>query len=210
MIIATKIKPDFFIEEKFNKFYQNPFSLVVGIDEAGRGPLAGPVVASSVILSRTKYPDQLDDSKKLSPKIREAVFLELQNTAKFGIGIVDEKTIDKINILNATKLAMKLAFENLCQKYKITPSMVLVDGNFIPDIDCPAQAIIRGDEKSLSIAAASVIAKETRDQIMSKLDVEFPQYNWKNNKGYPTITHFEMIKKFGISKYHRQSFTLFK
>ena len=105
---------------------------------------------------------------------------------------------------------MKLAFENLCQKYKITPSMVLVDGNFIPDIDCPAQAIIRGDEKSLSIAAASVIAKETRDQIMSKLDVEFPQYNWKNNKGYPTITHFEMIKKFGISKYHRQSFTLFK
>lgn len=214
MIIATKIKPNFLIEEEYDRYNHNNLLLVVGIDEAGRGPLSGPVVAAGVILDRNKYPKNLNDSKKLSPKMRKEIFLELQNTAKFGIGVVDEQTIDQINILGATKLAMRLAFENLCQKYRILPNVVLVDGNFVPDINHQSEiitrAIIKGDQKSLSIAAASVIAKETRDKIMSELDTQFPQYNWQKNKGYPTANHFEMIKKFGICQHHRQSFTLFK
>jgi ribonuclease HII len=203
MIIATEIKPRFLIETKLG-------GSVAGIDEAGRGPLSGPVVASCVILSNGFSPDGLNDSKKLSPKKRAEIFLQLQKCNDFGIGIVDEKIIDQINILNATKLAMKMAFENMCQKIsqegKCQPDMVIVDGNFIPDINCKAQAIIKGDQKSFSIAAASVIAKETRDKIMIELDKEFPQYDWKQNKGYPTKKHFAAIKEFGICKYHRQSF----
>ncbi len=207
MIIATEIKPSFLIETKLG-------GTVAGIDEAGRGPLSGPVVAACVILSDSFYPDGLNDSKKLSSKKRAEIFLQLQESGKnlsnFGIGIVDEKIIDKINILNATKLAMKMAFEDMCQKIsregKCQPNMVIVDGNFIPDINCKAQAIIKGDQKSFSIAAASVIAKETRDKIMIELDKEFPQYDWKQNKGYPTKKHFAAIKEFGICKYHRQSF----
>ncbi len=237
MVIATKIKPSFLIEKNLG-------GIVAGIDEAGRGPLSGPVVAACVILSnafsqnalappahqnqrfsRYEYPDELNDSKKLSSQQRAKIFLQLQNSTQFGVGIVGEKIIDQINILNATKLAMKMAFDDMCQKIfqkedqeknwgknweKIyRPDMVIVDGNFIPDIDCPAQAIIKGDQKSLSIAAASVIAKETRDKIMIELDKEFPQYDWKQNKGYPTKKHFASIKEFGICKYHRQSFNLF-
>ena len=220
MIIATKINSsssNFLIEEEFVQTLQNgqivrqnTAIMVVGIDEAGRGPLAGPVVAAIAMLDKNNYPKNLNDSKKLSPKIRAEIFLELQKNAKFGIGIIDEKIIDKINILNATKFAMRRAFEDFCQKYQIVPNAAIVDGNFIPDINCPAKAVIKGDQKSLSIAAASVIAKETRDKIMFELGKEFPQYNWQQNKGYPTKSHFEAIKQFGISKYHRQSFTLFK
>jgi ribonuclease HII len=207
MIIATEINksklPDFSIERRCS-------GTVAGIDEAGRGPLAGPVVAACIILDVKNYPKHLNDSKKLSEKKRAQIFIELQNSAQFGIGIIDEKIIDKVNILNATKLAMKEAFENLCKKHDIKPNMVIVDGNFVPQIDCLAQSIIKGDTKSLSIAAASIIAKETRDQIMIKLDKEFPHYDWKKNKGYPTKLHFDRIAEFGISKYHRQSFTLKK
>jgi ribonuclease HII len=105
---------------------------------------------------------------------------------------------------------MGLSFDNLCQKYNIIPDVALIDGNFVPDINCHTQAIIKGDTQSLSIAAASVIAKETRDKIMMDLDVEFPQYKWNKNKGYPTAEHYEMIKRFGICKYHRNSFNLSK
>jgi len=203
MTIATKIKPSFLIEMKLGRN-------VAGIDEAGRGPLSGPVVAACITLNNGFYPDGLNDSKKLSPKKRAEIFLQLKESGDFGIGIVDEKIIDQINILNATKLAMKMAFENMRQKIsqkgERLPNMVIVDGNFIPDIDCKAQAIIKGDQKSFSIAAASVIAKETRDNIMIELDKEFPQYDWKQNKGYPTKKHFAAIKEFGICKYHRQSF----
>lgn len=201
MIIATKIKPDFLIENELG-------GIVAGIDEAGRGPLSGPVVAACAILNVNCYPLELNDSKKLSSKQRAKIFLQLQNSAKFGVGIVSEKIIDEINILNATKLAMKIAFENMCEKIGYKPDSVIVDGNFIPNIDCQATAIIKGDQKSLSIAAASVIAKETRDEIMAQLDQEFPQYNWKRNQGYPTKQHFAAIKEFGICKYHRQSFRL--
>lgn len=207
MIIATKINsknlPDFSIENELE-------GIIAGIDEAGRGPLAGPVVAACVILDKNHFPHNLNDSKKLSPKQRAEIFLQLKNSAQFGIGIIDEKIIDEINILNATKLAMQKSFENLCIKYNLKPDAVIVDGNFVPQINCKAQAIIKGDSKSLSIAAASIIAKETRDQIMLKLDEEFPDYEWRKNKGYPTKLHFDKISKIGICKYHRRSFTLIK
>lgn len=210
MLIATKIKPDFSIENDLIKSLAKPLCLIAGIDEAGRGPLAGPVVAACVILNREDCDKNLNDSKKLSSKLRRAIFSDLQKSAKFGIGIIDEKIIDQVNILNATKLAMKAAFEDLCQKYQLSLDCAIVDGNFVPDINCDAKAIVKGDQKSLSIAAASIIAKETRDEIMRNLDEQFPIYNWKENKGYPTKSHYEAIKEFGASKYHRQSFTLFK
>lgn len=210
MLIATKIKPDFSIENDLVKNLGKSLCLIAGIDEAGRGPLAGPVVASCVVLDPKNHNQNLNDSKKLSPKLRREIFLDLKKSAKFGIGIIDEKIIDQVNILNATKLAMKAAFEDLCQKYQLNVDHVLVDGNFIPNINCDAKAIIKGDQKSLSIAAASIIAKETRDEIMKNLDEQFPVYNWKKNQGYPTKEHYEAIKNFGVSKYHRQSFTLFK
>ncbi|MFT6106662.1 MAG: ribonuclease HII [Rickettsiales bacterium] len=208
MIIATKIKPSFLIEDELNELDKNDLFLITGIDEAGRGPLCGPVVAASVILDRNNYPDQLNDSKKLNSKIRKDLFIKLKEVSRFGVGVVSEKIIDDVNILNATKLAMKISFDNLCEKYQIIPNYVIVDGNFIPRIDCPAKSIIKGDQKSLSIAAASIIAKETRDQIMENIGQEFPEYEWKKNKGYPTKYHYEMIKKYGTSKYHRQSFRL--
>lgn len=180
--------------------------LVAGIDEAGRGPLAGPVVAACVILNQNNFPKNLNDSKKLLKKTREEIFLELKNSARIGIGIVDEKIIDKINILNATKLAMRIAWENLCKENNIFPDMVLVDGNFVPQIESKAQAIIGGDSLSLSIAAASIVAKETRDQIMLKLHEEYPIYGWNTNQAYPTAFHLNKLKEFGYSKYHRRSF----
>ena len=196
----NKKLPDFSIEESYK-------GLVAGIDEAGRGPLAGPVVAACVILDRFSYPQELNDSKKLSKKLREEIFTNLTNSTevKIGIGIVDEKIIDQINIRNATKLAMKIAFEDLC-KNNVIPDIVLVDGNFIPDISSQATAIIKGDTKSLSIAAASIIAKETRDQIMLKLHEEFPSYGWNKNQAYTTKFHVDKIEEFGICKYHRKSF----
>ncbi|MDA0902050.1 MAG: ribonuclease HII [Proteobacteria bacterium] len=192
--------PNFSIEEQYN-------GTVIGIDEAGRGPLAGPVVAACVLLDRHNYPLKLNDSKKLSQKVRQEIELELKRTAKIGVGVVDEKIIDEINILNATKLAMKLAFDNLCKEYGLKPDIALIDGNFIPKVNCQAYPIIKGDQKSLSIAAASVIAKQKRDQIMLELDKEFPQYGWSSNQAYPTKFHKDQIKQFGICKYHRQSFS---
>lgn len=191
--------PDFSWEGKYQ-------GLIAGIDEAGRGPLAGPVVAACVILDRNNYPSQINDSKKVSKKYRKFFFENLQKSSLIGVGIVDEKTIDQINILQATKLAMQMAFEDLCVKNNLIPDLVLVDGNFTPGINCKAKSIIKGDQKSLSIAAASIIAKETRDQIMEKLDKEFPQYGWAKNMAYATTFHLEAIRKFGICKYHRLSF----
>ncbi len=187
-------------------FEKENIGIVAGIDEAGRGPLAGPVVASCVILEQDNYPLNLNDSKKLSKKSRAKIFLELKKIAKIGVGIVNEDKIDEINILNATKLAMRLSFLDLCSKYQVIPDLVLVDGNFIPDISAKAQSIIKGDQKSLSIAAASVVAKETRDDIMKNLGKEFPYYEWHKNQAYPTKFHLNKIKEVGICKYHRKSF----
>ena len=198
------MQPDFLIEN------QNKNLIVVGLDEAGRGPLAGPVVAACALLNQNDYPSKINDSKKLSAKKRMEIFLELQKKSKFGIGIVDEKTIDEINILQASKLAMKRSYDDFVNKYKIFPQIILVDGNFFPfkkiDQILEILPIIKGDQKSMSIAAASIIAKETRDQIMLEIHQEFPQFAFDKNAGYPTKFHIEKIKEFGISKFHRKSF----
>lgn len=197
-----KIYPNFLIEDYFAQ------KIVAGIDEAGRGPLSGPVVAACVILDRNNYPKDINDSKKLSKTSRKKIFNFLKENSKFGVGIVDEKKIDEINILQATKLAMFLAYKNLCEKHQTNPKVLLVDGNFKPfeNSEIEIVPIVKGDQKSLSIAAASIIAKETRDAIMLKLNEEFPQYCWNKNAGYPTKSHIFAIEKFGICKYHRKSF----
>ena len=178
---------------------------IAGIDEAGRGPLAGPVVAAAVILPhKTKIPG-LDDSKKLSPKKREKLYIEIKKKAvSIGVGIVSEKVIDRINILKATLRAMHEAVERL----SITPEHILVDGDKkIPSISLNQTAIPKGDSKCSSIAAASIIAKVTRDRIMVKLDAEYPGFGFAIHKGYGTKAHKKVLRKFGRSPIHRLSFT---
>lgn len=198
------MQPDFSVEKVHNNL------LVLGIDEAGRGPLAGPVVAACAILNRDDFPREINDSKKLSKLRRKKIFIELKKKAKFAVGIVDEKIIDEINILAASKLAMFYAYENFCKKYKIFPQIILVDGNFFPfkkqDEIQQIIPIVKGDQRSLSIAAASIIAKETRDEIMLQFHQEYPQFGFNKHAGYPTKFHIEKIREFGVCKIHRQSF----
>lgn len=184
----------------------SPNKIEAGCDEAGRGCLAGPVVAASVILPPYFKNDVLNDSKKLTEKQREYLFPIIKKEALYyGIGVVDWEEIDKINILNASFLAMHRAIDQLKQK----PELLLIDGNrFNPYPNIPHECIIKGDGKFMSIAAASVLAKVYRDQAMSKLDEEFPMYDWKKNKGYPTKAHREAILKHGDCTYHRKSFKL--
>ena len=181
---------------------KNNISLIAGVDEVGRGPLVGPVVAAAVILPVNYKLKGLTDSKKLSEKKRDIFYDILKKDAiSIGIGIIDEKVIDEVNIYEATKLAMKDAINKL----SVTPEHVLIDAMPL-DIDIPRTSIIKGDAKSLSIAAASVIAKVTRDRMMYTLDKEYPMYNFKRNKGYPTKEHIAAIDKYGIIKEHRKSF----
>tara|TARA_X000000950_G_scaffold149937_1_gene184792 strand:- start:3985 stop:4566 length:582 start_codon:yes stop_codon:yes gene_type:complete len=179
-----------------------------GCDEAGRGCLAGPVVAAAVILPNRYQNKQLNDSKKLSEKLRIKLRSEINDKAlAVGIGIVSEKKIDEINILQASLLAMHYAIENL----KIKPHYLVVDGNkFNPYPTIEHTCIVKGDSKFLNIAAASIIAKTTRDDLMKELSKEFPNYGWKQNKGYPTRKHRLAISKYGVTKYHRKSFRLTK
>ncbi len=188
--------PDFTFENSYD-------GLIAGVDEAGRGPLAGPVVACAVILNRSDYPEGLDDSKKLTKIKREYLFKQLIDCCDFGIGIIPESVIDQINILQATLMAMKQAVANLARK----PNVALIDGNRgFQHKETDIVTIIKGDSKSLSISAASIIAKVTRDMIMEELDAEFPQYGWLTNAGYGTRDHLSAIDKYGICKYHRMSF----
>ncbi len=176
--------------------------LIAGVDEVGRGPLVGPVVTACVILPLNYKLDGLTDSKKISEKKREEYYEIIKKDALgIGIGMVKEKEIDKINIYEATKKAMKLAISNCSVK----PEHVLIDAMKL-DLDIPSTSIIKGDLLSLSISAASVIAKVTRDRMMYDLDKKYPMYNFKNNKGYPTKDHLEAIKKYGIIKEHRKSY----
>lgn len=177
-----------------------------GCDEAGRGCLAGPVVAAAVILPKNFTNELLNDSKKLSEKQRNKLRPVIEEQAVcFGVGIVSPQEIDEINILNASFLAMHRAVEKL----NPVPEHLLIDGNrFNPYPGIKHTCIIKGDGKYMNIAAASVLAKTYRDEIMEKLHDEFPQYAWKSNKGYPTKKHREAIKQFGATPYHRQSFTL--
>ena len=176
--------------------------IIVGCDEAGRGPLAGPVVASAVILKDFFFKERIDDSKKLSAKLRGKAYAEIFKKSIVGIGIVDEKTIDKINIYQATKRAMQIAISNL----ELPPDFVIVDGKMKIATKCPLKCIVGGDSKSLSIAAASIIAKVTRDRIMLEYDSIYPQYGFARHKGYGTKAHMEALKTNGASPIHRRSF----
>ncbi len=177
-----------------------------GTDEAGRGCLAGPVTAAAVILPDTFCNAVLNDSKQLSVKKREWLKPIIESDSLcFGFAHIHPKEIDSINILNASILAMHKSLERL----KILPGFIIIDGNrFKPFKKIPYKTIVKGDTKFLSIAAASVLAKTIRDEYMNKIHEEFPMYNWKQNKGYPTLEHREAIKKYGITKYHRKSFRL--
>lgn len=176
--------------------------LIAGVDEVGRGPLVGPVVAACVILPDDFNLDGLTDSKKLSEKKRDFYFEEIKRQAvSYGIGIIDEKKIDEVNIYEATKLAMKEAINN-CH---IKPEHVLIDAMPL-ELDIPTTSIIKGDLKSITISAASVIAKVTRDRMLYELDEKYPMYEFKKNKGYPTKKHLEAIKEYGIIDEHRRSY----
>lgn len=184
----------------------NKALLECGTDEAGRGCLAGPVTAAAVILPDTFKNPILTDSKQLSEKKRELLKPIIEEQALcYGFSHIMEKEIDTINILNASILAMHKSIEKLSKK----PQLIAVDGNrFKPFLDIPHQCVIKGDGKYLHIAAASILAKTYRDAFMEKIHEEYPMYNWKQNKGYPTKEHREAIRKYGITKYHRISFRL--
>ena len=186
----------------YEKQYED-LAWICGIDEAGRGPLAGPVVAAAVILPKDCRILYLNDSKKLSEKRREALFDEIKEKAlAYGIGITDHETIDRINILQATYAAMREAINNL----KETPDILLNDAVTIPEVSIPQVAIVKGDAKSLSIAAASVLAKVTRDHLMIEYDQTYPEYGFAKHKGYGTKAHIEALKKYGPCEIHRRSF----
>ncbi|WP_396636929.1 ribonuclease HII [Maribacter sp. R77961] len=186
------------------KYHQFPEE--VGTDEAGRGCLAGPVTAAAVILPKKFKNDILNDSKQLSETKRELLrpLIELESTA-YGVAHIFPKEIDEINILNASFLAMHKAIDQLSHEVKF----IIVDGNrFTPYKAIPHTCIVKGDSKYMSIAAASVLAKTYRDEYMNRIHKEYPMYNWKKNKGYPTKEHRAAIKKYGVTKYHRKSFRL--
>ncbi|MEE2773523.1 MAG: ribonuclease HII [Pseudomonadota bacterium] len=179
------------------------FGFDCGVDEAGRGPLAGPVVAAAVILPEDFNVDPLNDSKKLSPKKRINIFYEITNSAIFGVGFASVDEIDKLNILQATFLAMSRA---VCE-LKVVPRKVLIDGNLIPPkLPYPAEAIVGGDKKFASIAAASIVAKVTRDLYMTKKSKTYPGYGWEKNFGYGVKSHIEALKLLGVTPEHRRSF----
>lgn len=181
---------------------KNGIKLIGGVDEVGRGPLVGPVVTACVILPETFNLDGLTDSKKLTEKKRDFYYDEIMKQAvSVGVGIVSNEEIDKINIYEATKVAMKQAISN-CD---VKPEHVLIDAMKL-DLDIPSTSIIKGDLLSISISAASVIAKVTRDRMMYELDEKYPMYDFKSNKGYPTKKHVEAIKEYGIIPEHRKSY----
>jgi ribonuclease HII len=193
------MNPNFKYEERA---WENGYRYVAGIDEAGRGPLAGPVVAASVILPTNLCILGLNDSKKLTKKKREDLYGWILGYAVVGVKIVDHETVDEINILNATKKAMVGAVEDMTAQ----PDYLLIDGPITLLTKIDQKYIIQGDEKSMSIAAASIIAKVTRDYIMEDLHNIFPIYGWDKNKGYGTKMHREAIKLYGPSMFHRRSF----
>jgi len=184
-------------------FLINGINLIAGIDEAGRGPLAGPVVAAAVIFDTETIIEGINDSKKLTEKKREELFeIIKEKSLSYAIGLVDEKSIDEINILNAALQAMKIAAEKLNPK----PDLILIDGNKSFKSNIPTKTIVKGDAKSFAIAAASILAKVTRDRIMKEAAENHPEYLWQKNKGYGTKQHIAAIHKFGFTDYHRKSF----
>lgn len=195
------MEPDLWAYEK--KVREKGFSLIAGVDEAGRGPLAGPVVSAAVILPDGFYASGLNDSKKLTPKKRDTFYQKIQAGATaIGIGVVDASEIDRINILQASLLSMAIAVNNLQPQ----PDFLLIDGKFTTKVKYPQKAIIKGDALSMSIAAASVMAKVTRDRIMTKYHALYPAYGFDKHKGYPTQEHREALKIHGCCPIHRKTF----
>ncbi len=188
-------RPNWSIESRFS-------GPVCGVDEAGRGPLAGPVVAAAVILNPKNLPEGLNDSKKLSEKRRDSLFDLILQHAEVGIGIAEPEEIDRVNILGASLTAMTRAVDHLPNP----PIAALIDGNKLPALTIPAEAIVKGDSKSLSIAAASIIAKVTRDRLMKLADSRFPGFDLAGHKGYPTAFHREFMAMNGPSPIHRRSY----
>lgn len=193
-------KPTFAYEQKA---HAEGFLTVAGVDEAGRGPLCGPVVAAAVILPPDLPDLGINDSKKLSEKKREALFDAIcQNALSFGVGQASPEEIDRLNILGATMLAMNRAADSL----SLRPDLLLIDGNCSRSIRYPAQTLVKGDSKSLSIAAASILAKVTRDRILYDLAEIYPQYHLEKHKGYPTAEHIALLRRFGPCEIYRKSF----
>ena len=194
------MSPNFLLEKDL---IHSGYSIIAGVDEVGRGPLAGPVTAAAVILDPLNIPENLNDSKLLSLKKREKIYEELMYTSTFAIAHVSPEEIDKLNILQASLLAMV----NAVSKLNVTPNHILIDGNKVPEqLGGMATAIVKGDSKVASIAAASIIAKVTRDRLMRDLDSDFPVYEWAKNSGYPTKCHMNAILNYGITHHHRRSF----
>lgn len=185
--------------EALSKGYNN----ICGVDEAGRGPLAGPVCAAAVILHKGEIIEGVNDSKKLTEKKREALYDVIKEKAvAYSIAFASVEEIEEMNILNATMLAMKRAVEGL----KVPADYAMIDGNKIPDLNIPAECVVKGDANSMSIAAASILAKVTRDRLCAEYETEYPQYGFAKHKGYGTKLHREMILKYGPCKIHRMSF----
>jgi len=193
------LRPDFSFEHMGRA---KGHAVICGVDEAGRGPWAGPVCAAAVILDQHSIPEGLNDSKKLTEAKREALFPLIMGTAEVGVGLVSAAEIDAINILQATYLAMNRAVAAL----KSMPTLALIDGNRAPKLSCATQTIIGGDAKSLSIAAASIIAKVTRDRLMIEMDKTFPAYGFAKHKGYGTAAHASALAQHGPCTEHRKSF----
>lgn len=194
-------KVDLYQYEK--ELWKNGINLIAGMDEVGRGPLIGPVVTACVILPKNFVLEGLTDSKKLSEKKREEFYdYIMEHAISVGIGMMDDKVIDEVNIYEATKLAMYQAVE----KSKVKPEHVLIDAMKLDKLEMPSTSIIKGDAKSISIAAASVIAKVTRDRMMIELDKKYPMYGFKSHKGYPTKKHIEAIKEYGLIDGYRKTF----
>ena len=195
--------PNYDYEKEYN---EKGYKFICGVDEAGRGPLSGPVVAAACILPIGLYIDGLNDSKKLSPKKRDEIFDVIKaNAVSYGIGTASPKEIDEINILNATMLAMHRAIDNL----SVCADFALVDGNIARGYDIPTLCIVKGDARSCSVAAASILAKVTRDRICEEDAKKYPNYNFQKHKGYSTKEHMYLLRKYGPCEIHRKSFLKF-
>lgn len=190
-----------------HSLFDKGYNVIAGVDEAGRGPLAGPVCVAAVILRPDDYFEKINDSKKLSEKNKNRLYDEIiKRAVAYSIVFVPHTEIDSLNILNAT-------FKGMCcavQKLSVKPDYVLIDGNKINGMDIPHQCVVKGDSKSISIAAASILAKVSRDKYMEQLDKEYPEYMFKKHKGYPTKLHYELIRQYGPSDVHRKTFKLYK
>ncbi len=191
--------PDFELEKVA---FRQGHSIVAGVDEAGRGPWAGPVVAAAAILGPGAPPAGIDDSKRLSRPRREDLFVAIRASAHVGVGVASVAEIDRLNIRGAAHLAMRRAVEAL----GVAPAHVLVDGDRLPELPCPATAVVGGDRRSLSVAAASIVAKVTRDRLMARLALRYPGFGWERNAGYGTPEHRAALDRIGVTPHHRRSF----